>query len=211
VIELTEEAGIALLTFSLEPNKSWLVMPRHGWYCIVGPISYTFIYSGVLGSIQIMSSTLAIQQRSDFRESGYSKLIDRSPPISDLFKALSDDKSLTIFNTVALSAGKTDMLISTLGVTRKQFYSKVERLITHGLLVRRKGRYYITTLGKVLYEIQSILGGALNDYWKLKAIDSMQIPTGLPEHELNKLIDSLLESTVLKNIILGKGIVGANC
>ena len=117
---------------------------------------------------------------------------------------------MTIFNTVALSAGKTDILISTLGLTRKQFYSKVERLITHGLLVRRKGRYFITTLGKVMYELQSILGGALNDYWKLKAIDSLQIPTGLPEHELNKLIDSLLESPVLKNIILGKGIVGFN-
>ena len=157
-----------------------------------------------------MSSTLAIQQRSEFRESGRSGLMDRSPPISDVFKAISDDKALTIFNTVALSAGKTDKLISTLGLTRKQFYSKVERLITHGLLVRRKGRYFITTLGKVMYELQSILGGALNDYWKLKAIDSLEAPASLPEHELNKLIDSLLESPVLKNIILGKGIVGFN-
>ena len=83
-----------------------------------------------------MSSTLAFQQRGELRESGHSSLIDRSPPISDVFKAISDDKALTVFNTVAFKRGKTDILISTLGITRKQFYSKVERLITHGLLVR---------------------------------------------------------------------------
>jgi hypothetical protein len=160
-----------------------------------------------------MSSTSTIQNHRELKELEYSKqlAVCKSPQIEDVINAISDDKSLTIFNTGALSAGKTDILISTLGLTRKQFYSKVERLITHGLLVRRKGRYYITTLGKVLYELQGILGVALNNYWKLKAIDSLQIPTGLPEHELNKLIDSLLESPVLKNIILGKGIVGANC
>ena len=151
-----------------------------------------------------MSSTLAIQQRSEFRESGRSGLMDRSPPISDVFKAISDDKALTIFNTVALSAGKTDILISTLGLTRKQFYSKMERLMKQGLLVRRNGRYFITTLGKVMYELQSILGVALNNYWKLKAIDSLEAPASLPEHELNKLIESLLENTVLKNIVLAK-------
>jgi predicted transcriptional regulator len=137
-------------------------------------------------------------------------MLDKSPPISDVFKAISDDKALTIFNTVSLSAGKTDILISKLGLTRKQFYSKVERLIKHGLLVRRKGRYYLTTLGKVVYEIQSILGAALNNYWKLKAIDSLQIPASLPEIDLKKLIDSLLESPALKNIVLGNDIVGVN-
>jgi len=56
----------------------------------------------------------------------------------------------------------------------------------------------------VLYELQSILGIALNNYWKIKAIDSLQTPAGLPELELNKLIDSLLENEQLKNIVLAK-------
>ena len=43
VIELTEEAGIAPLTFYFELNKSWLVMSYHGLHCVVIPISYTFI------------------------------------------------------------------------------------------------------------------------------------------------------------------------
>ena len=153
-----------------------------------------------------MSSTVTVQDHTGLKESGYSEqtVLCKSPAISDVLNAISNDKSLTIFNTVALSAGKTDILISTLGLTRKQFYSKMERLTKHGLLVRRNGRYYLTVLGKVVYELQSILGVALDNYWKLKAIDSLQTPAGLPDFELNKLIDSLLENTVLKNIVLAK-------
>ena len=153
-----------------------------------------------------MSSTVTVQDYTGLKESGYSKqlVLCKSPQIADVINAISDDKALTIFNTVALSAGKTDLLISTLGLTRKQFYSKMERLTKQGVLVRRNGRYFLTTLGKVLYELQSILGVALNNYWKLKAIDSLQTPAGLPDFELNKLIDSLLENTVLKNIVLAK-------
>ena len=151
-----------------------------------------------------MSSTLTIQQNLGLEKSRYSNQSDKSPLISDLIKAISDDKALTIFNTVALNAGKTDLLISTLGLTRKQFYSKMERLMKQGLLVRRNGRYYLTSLGKILYGLQSTLGIALNNYWKLKAIDSLQTSGGLPEFEVNKLIDSLLENSNLKNIILTK-------
>ena len=105
-----------------------------------------------------MSSTVTIQQNLGLEKSRYSNQSDKSPLISDLIKAISDDKALTIFNTVALNAGKTDLLIHTLGLTRKQFYSKMERLMKQGLLVRRNGRYYLTSLGKILYELQSTLG-----------------------------------------------------
>jgi predicted transcriptional regulator len=151
-----------------------------------------------------MSSAMTVQHKSELRESAYSMQLGNSPPIADFFKAISDDKALTIFNTVALNAGKTGILISTLGITRKQFYSKMERFTKQGLLGRRDGRYYLTTLGKIMYELQSTFGLALNNYWKLKAIDSLETPGGLPEFEVNKLIDSLLESPVLKNLILSK-------
>ena len=166
-------------------------------------IIYVYIVSYSITN-RLMSSTVTIQQNLGLEKSRYSNQSDKSPLISDLIKAISDDKALTIFNTVALNAGKTDLLISTLGLTRKQFYSKMERLMKQGLLVRRNGRYYLTSLGKILYELQSTLGIALNNYWKLKAIDSLQTPGGLPEFEVNKLIDSLLENSNLKNIILAK-------
>jgi len=130
--------------------------------------------------------------------------MNRSPQISEVLRAISDDKALTLFNTVALSTGKTDMLLSTMNLTRKQYYSKMERLSKQGLLVRKGGRYYLTTLGKVLYELQNTLGVALDNYWKLKAIDSLLTPPALPEFELNKMIDTLLENNDLKKLIVAK-------
>ena len=80
------------------------------------------------------SSTMTVQHISELANSDYSKRSGKSLPIADLFNAISDVKSLTIFNTVALNAGKTGILISTLGIKRKQFYSKMERFIKLGLL-----------------------------------------------------------------------------
>jgi hypothetical protein len=56
----------------------------------------------------------------------------------------------------------------------------------------------------VLYELQLVLGTAINNFWKLKAIDSLQKPTNLPELELERLIDTIIENQELKNIILKK-------
>ena len=152
--------------------------------------------------LQMTPSTMFIQ--GELSEVKYKGRMNRSPQISEVLKAISDDKALTLFNTVALSSGKTDMLLSTLNLTRKQYYSKMERLSKQGLLIRKGGRYYLTTLGKVLYELQSTLGVALDNYWKLKAIDSLLTPHGLPEFELNKMIDTLLENDELKKLILTK-------
>lgn len=130
--------------------------------------------------------------------------IQKCPAISEVFKAISDDKALMIFNTVALGPGNRIKLSNNLNLSRKQYYSKMERLSKQGLLTRRNGRYYLTTLGKVIYELQLVLGIALDNFWKLKAIDSLQNPDNLPEPELAKLIDTMIESQELKNVILKK-------
>jgi predicted transcriptional regulator len=151
-----------------------------------------------------MSSAITIQQNPRIEQSPSVEQVVKSPIISEVLDAIADDKALTMFNTIALNAGKSDILISTLDLTRKQFYSKIERLIRHGLISRRNGRYYLTTLGKVVYELQNTLGVALDNYWRLKAIDSLQNPASLPHSQLNQLVDSLLENEVLKNMILAK-------
>ena len=70
---------------------------------------YTYLFY-ILG--RLMSSTVTIQQQNlGSEKSRYSNQSDKSPLISDLIKAISDDKALTIFNAVALNAGKTDLLI----------------------------------------------------------------------------------------------------
>jgi predicted transcriptional regulator len=126
------------------------------------------------------------------------------PVVSEVFKALSDDKALMIFNTIALGPGDSIRLSDNLNLSRKQYYSKMERLSKQGLVTRKNGKYYLTTLGKVLYELQLVLGIAIDNFWKLKAIDSLQNPDNLPELELARLIDTIIDSEELKNAILKK-------
>jgi hypothetical protein len=124
------------------------------------------------------------------------------PEISAIFRALSDDKSLTLFNTVALSPGNSNFLTRNLNISRKQYYSKMENLSKQGLVARKNGKYYLTTMGKIIYELQKVIGTAVNDYWKLRAIDSLRIQDQLPEDQIAKLVNTLVENQGLRDIIL---------
>lgn len=202
-MELTEEDGIfpnfRLLSYLISIAKSCPVMLG---IAVLTQYHESLYRQVPMICLQMTQSTMFIQ--GEISEVEYKGRMNRSPQISEVLKAISDDKALILFNTVALSSGKTDILLSTMNLTRKQYYSKMERLSRQGLLVRKGGRYYLTTLGKVLYELQSTLGVALDNYWKLKAIDSLLTPPGLPEFELNKMIDTLLENEELKKLILTK-------
>jgi len=78
----------------------------------------------------------------------------------------------------------------------------MENICKQGLVARKNGRYYLTTMGKIIYELQKVIGTAVNDYWKLKAIDSLRIQDQLPEDEIAKLVDTLVENQGLRDIIL---------
>ena len=148
----------------------------------------------------VSRSSLLVEERKvpQLRE----QRVQQRPEVSAIFRALSDDKSLTLFNTVALSPGNSDLLTRNLNLTKKQYYSKMEHLSKQGLLARKNGKYYLTTMGKIIYELQNVVGIAVNDYWKLKAIDSLRIQDQLPEDQVAKLIDTLVENQGLRDIIL---------
>ena len=129
------------------------------------------------------------------------------PEVSAIFRAMGDDKSLTLFNTVALSPGNSNLLTRNLNLTKKQYYSKIEQLSKQGLVARKDGKYYLTTMGKIIYELQNVVGIAVNDYWKLKAIDSLRIQDQHPEDQVAKLIDTLVENQGLRDIILKSAII----
>jgi hypothetical protein len=159
------------------------------------------INRGYLHIIQkVTQSSLLIHENNSSQSEDQS--VHPCPEVSLVFRALSDDKSLTLFNTIALSPGSSDFLTRNLGVTRKQYYSKMNHLSKEGLIARKNGRYYLTTMGKIIYELQSVVGVAVNNYWKLKAIDSLRIQDQLPEDQINKLIYTLVENQDLRDIIL---------
>ena len=124
--------------------------------------------------------------------------------VAGILKTIADDKSLVLFNTIALSNGDSDILISTLHLTRKQFYARLSALLKAGLVKREMARYYLTTFGMILYHAQEIIGKALNQYWKLKAIDSINVTCNgeLPQDQVHRIIDTLITNQEIKDILL---------
>ena len=128
------------------------------------------------------------------------------PSITSILKKISDDKALTLFNSIAVSNGDKYIPLKEMNLTTKQYYSRISGLLSVGLIRRDKGKYSLTLLGKVVYDSQMIIGKSLAYYWKLKAIDTMEmsasVTTGFPEGERVELINALIDNHHIKDILM---------
>ena len=128
------------------------------------------------------------------------------PSITSILKKISDDKALTLFNNIAVSNGDKYIPLKEMNLTTKQYYSRVSGMLNAGLIKRHKGKYFLTLLGKVVYDCQLTIGKALTYHWKLKAIESIEmsapVKSGLPEGELAQLIDTLIDNHQIKDILM---------
>jgi hypothetical protein len=118
--------------------------------------------------------------------------------------AISDKESLELFRIIAINNEDSDGLRTKTNLTRKQYYSRLSRMTKAGLVRRKKGKHSLTAFGKVIYDAQTIIERAVNNYWRLKAIDSLEVSNDLPEEERIKLIDSLLDNNHIKEILYNK-------
>ena len=125
--------------------------------------------------------------------------------LGNLMKLISDNKSLLIFKTIFLASGDSgENLRTQLNLTKKQYYSRISRLTKAGLVKRQKGRYFVTAFGRVIYDAQRLLGSAIKNYWKLKAIDSLGVANDdkMPTEERTKIIDLMIGNPQIKEILL---------
>ena len=125
--------------------------------------------------------------------------------VESILQALSADKSLVLFNTIAHASTDTEILMKKLALSRKQYYSKMSALLRAGLVKRRNKKYFLSSFGMIVYEAQLIIGKALGSYWKLAAIDSFEMSSPnphFPVEEYNRIIDSVMEgNNEIKNIL----------
>jgi predicted transcriptional regulator len=126
----------------------------------------------------------------------------RSQSAASVLRSIADDKSLELFRTVALETIDSKNLKNRTRLTRKQYYSRLSRMTRTGLVRKKNGKYILTTFGKIVYESQTTVENALSNYWKLKAIDSLETSSELPEEEQKKLIETLLDNQEIKQILV---------
>ena len=82
----------------------------------------------------------------------------KPPALNYILKKTSDDKTLTLFNSIAVSDGERYVPLREMNLTTKQYYSRIAGLMDAGLIKRHKGKYSLTLLGKVVYESQMMIG-----------------------------------------------------
>ena len=123
--------------------------------------------------------------------------------VADILRAISDKRALALLRIVALTKPNTIILISKTKLTRKQYYSRMSSLVRTGLVKRIKGKYALTAFGKLIYyNALIIMENATSGYWKLKAIDSLEMSNDLPVEERKKIINSFIDNQKIKDVLV---------
>jgi hypothetical protein len=123
------------------------------------------------------------------------------PSITTVLKKISDDKTLTLFNSIAGADEDKNIPLKEMNLTTKQYHTRISGLLNAGLIKRHKGKYSHTLLGKIVYDTQMTIGKTLTYHWKLKGIESIEASNN-PEWELAQLINALIDNRQIKNILM---------
>ena len=112
----------------------------------------------------------------------------------DVLSAIADVKSLLIFESIASEDIDSNVLLKRTNLTIKQYYSRISALLNVGLVQKRHKKYALTSLGKVVYELQVVTQRALANHWILKAIDSLD---DVPKEEQESTVTNLIQDPEL--------------
>src|SRR2546425_1529101 len=124
-----------------------------------------------------------------------------SQSLSKILSAIADDNSMLIFQAIAPGCVESDVLLKKTNLSRKQYYSRISAITEAGLVTRKNKKYCLTSLGKIVYELQITTQNALNNYWKLRAVDSFD---GNSEREQEKVIENLIGDENLRDLLTKK-------
>ena len=117
----------------------------------------------------------------------------------EVLKLIMNENTLKILNQIIDNDNTVEntLSITKINLTRKQFYTKLNELIKEGFIKKERGKYYLTTFGKIVYDLtfeyKNKLDLVVEDYWKLKAIDLLDISDELTNDERYKIINHLFK------------------
>lgn len=126
--------------------------------------------------------------------------------IEDIFDAISDPKSLTIFRIIVIKENAVDGIegkdiMKEAKVSPKQYYPRISGLLKVELVEKKSGKYFLTSLGAQVYSVIRTIEDAVNILWKLKAVDALMLSDKLIEDEISHIIDDLIDIDEIKEIL----------
>src|SRR5918992_2889099 len=121
--------------------------------------------------------------------------------VAKIFESLSDEQSVELFTIIAKEGINSIELRTKAPLSRKQYYSRLSKMIRVGLVKRRSGKLVLTAFGKIVFKSQKIVEAASSSQWKLKVLDSIDVAEDIPKEERRKLLDNLIENKEIKEIL----------
>lgn len=121
--------------------------------------------------------------------------------VANVLKSISDPISVELFKSVSATGSESSALRSKSKLSRRQYYSRISNFTRNGMLIRKNGRNYRTTFGKVVYYTLMTVENAFVNYYKLKAIDSIGLSYDIPQEEHKKIIDNLITDPDIRQIL----------
>ena len=137
------------------------------------------------------------------RVTAHQKISKKNVAVSNLvvLETMSDQITMNLINCIAKGATNSENLIQLLNISPKQYYDRSSKLLKIDLIKRENGEFYLTAFGKLVHNSQMKVALAFKHSQKLKAIDILRSNTEITEHELKRLIDSLIDDPELMSLI----------
>lgn len=105
----------------------------------------------------------------------------------DILNSICNSESLQLFSTIALAGGNASSLVGKLNLTRKQYYSKMARLLKTGLIKKHGSDFCLTTFGVTIYEILDELRQISDRYWNSKTHTNYENQMNYSESDENAI------------------------
>ena len=125
--------------------------------------------------------------------------------VAKILIKVGNDKTLSLFKTIVTAEQNTDSrdLREKLKLTRKQCYTILSGLVEAGLVKRKINtrQYFVTTLGRIVYDSISRIEIAYSNHIPLKAIDSVNM-SEVPQKERIEIISELIKNEEIRRIYL---------
>ena len=121
--------------------------------------------------------------------------------ITNVYNALSNEYSIRLFTSIANSNNGTQFPMKDFTLSKRQYYDRINDLRSAGLIFKLKGKYNVTSFGKVIFSLVKMLDKATKEHWKLQAIDVMNSAKAKGTDN-SKVIDILLDDVEIKEILL---------
>jgi predicted transcriptional regulator len=116
-----------------------------------------------------------------------------------VMSAVCDPKSFEILALVRYTQVDSQFLLLKTGISEKAFYSRMSKLIKAGIVSRKNSKYSLTSLGEVVSHCMDLLTAAIENYWRLQALDTLSI---LPSSEYIKTTKILLGNQRIATILM---------